>query len=61
MQVVNLLDFRTVGGERHSLRVLLAAIPARRRVVVVRAGVDEHHGVWLALVEIDKPSMPLTA
>jgi hypothetical protein len=32
VQVVNLLDFRTVGGERHPHRVLLAAIPAHRRV-----------------------------
>jgi hypothetical protein len=56
MQVVNLLDFRTFGGERHPHRVLLAgdllrrphrvtawlaAIPAHRRVVVVRARVDD--------------------
>ena len=44
MQVVNLLDFRTVGGERHPHRVLLAAIPAHRRVVAVRARVDDAVG-----------------
>jgi len=59
MQVVNLLDFRTVRGERHPHRVLLAgdllrrprrvaawlaAISAHRRVVVVRARVDEAVG-----------------
>ena len=59
MQVVNLLDFRTVGGERHPHRVLLAgdllrrprrvaawlaAIPAHRRVVVMRDRVDDAVG-----------------
>lgn len=59
MQVVNLLNFRTVGGERHPHRVLLAgdllrrpprvaawlaAIQAHRRVVVVRDRVDDAVG-----------------
>jgi hypothetical protein len=59
VRVVNLLDFRTVGGERHPHRVLLAgdllrrprrvaawlaAISAHRRVVVVRDRGDEAVG-----------------